>query len=340
MDEALFAKYSPATIIGVTGTRGKSTTTTLIYEILKNCLPNKKIFVAGGLQGKATLPLIDEAGKDDIVVLELSSWQLQGFHQNKISPHIAVFTNIYEDHLNSYSSMKDYIQDKKNIFLFQKKNDYCIINKDNIYTKELENEIKSKIIWFSAKKTPKKWHLKMKGAHNLENVSAAIEVGKIFGLSLEQMEKTIVNFPGLEHRLEFVKQINGVEFVNDTTSTTPIAGQMALKSIKSPIVLIAGGASKKLDLSGFAKDVAKKVKAVVLLNGSATQELKTGIIKNDGANLIAGEFDNFEKAIKHAYSLSLPGDCILLSPGCASFGMFVNEFDRGDKFKKIVNQLP
>ncbi|MBI5076775.1 UDP-N-acetylmuramoyl-L-alanine--D-glutamate ligase [Candidatus Falkowbacteria bacterium] len=341
MDESLFAEYCPCPIIGVTGTRGKSTTTALIAKLLENWWANDKrrVYLAGNVQGEATLPLIDKVKRDDLVVLELSSWQLQGFGEKKISPHIAVFTNVFPDHLNYYPDMRTYINDKKNIYRYQNKDDYCVINKDNFITKKLMKEIKSKIISFSAADFPADWRATLPGRHNLENICAAIAVGKIFKISLPKIKETVCQFKGLEHRLEFVNKINQIAFINDSTSTTPIAGQAALDAITSPIILLAGGAHKNLDLSDFAKSIVAKVKAVILLEGTATNELACLIKKSNGANLIAGRFNNLEKAVRHAYSLSLPGDTILLSPGCASFGMFINEFDRGEQFKKIVNQL-
>ena len=341
MDESLFAKYCPCPIIGITGTRGKSTTTTLIGQIMKQCWENdkRKVFISGNLEGEATLPLIDEVTKDDLVILELSSWQLQGFGWAKISPQIAIFTNIYPDHLNSYKTMREYINDKKYIFKYQKKKDHCIINAKNPYTKNIKDEITSNVIPFSRNMVPKEWNLNVLGAHNLENIAAAIETCKLFGIKTKKMKKAIESFKGVEHRLEPVETINDITFINDTTSTTPISGNMALKSIKSPIILIAGGATKNINLSPFAREIVRRAKAVILLEGSATEELEEKIKRNDGKNLIAGRFDNFEEAIKKAYAISIPGDTILLSPGCASFGMFINEFDRGEQFKKIVKSL-
>lgn len=341
MDESLFAEYCPCPIIGVTGTRGKSTTSTLIYKILKKNWENekRKVYLSGNLLGEATLPLIDEITKNDLVVLELSSWQLQGFGAKKISPTIAVFTNIFPDHLNYYKTMHAYINDKKFVFQFQTKRDYCVINAENNYTKNIKNEVQSKIVEFRKDDVPKNWRLVLLGDHNRENIAAALAVGKIFGLAKKQMRATVENFSGLEHRLELVATINGISFFNDTTSTTPIAGVKALSAMSRPTILIAGGATKNLNLTEFAKLIAKKTKAVVLLEGTATNELLNKIIKHGGRHLIIGKYDNFEESIKHAYSLSLPGDVVLLSPGCASFGMFKNEFDRGEQFKKIVKLL-
>lgn len=339
MDESLFAEYCPARIIGITGTRGKSTTTKMIGSMLKDLYKEGKVYIAGNLQGEATLPLIKQVKENDIVVLELSSWQLQGFGWKKISPQIAVFTNVYEDHMNSYKDMAEYINDKKIIYKYQTKKDFCVININNKYTKELDKEIKSQIKWFSSKDIPNQWELKIPGKHNRENAAAALAVGRILGFNDDKIKTCLTNFSGLEHRLEFIQEINGIKFINDTTSTTPIAGIKALQSINAPIVLLAGGATKNLDLKPFAKEIIKKVKAVILLNGSATDDLENLIKKNKGEELISGRYDSFEDAVKHAYAISLSGDCVLLSPGCASFGMFKNEFDRGDQFRKIVKRL-
>ena len=339
MDESLFAKYCPCPIIGITGTRGKTTTAFLIEKLLKDNLKGKNIYLAGNIQGEATLPLIDKVTKNDLVVLELSSWQLQGFEKNKISPHIAIFTNVYPDHLNTYKTMKEYIADKKIIYQFQKKTDYCIINKENSYTNKLESEIPSNLIWFQKKDVPKDIDTKLSGKHNIENIAAVLAVANILEIPQDKAIKSIQGFKGVPHRFEFVRNINGINFINDTTSTTPIAGQKALDSISSPIVLIAGGASKNLNLNALAKAITKKVKAVILLEGTATDELERKIKKNGGQNLIIGRFTDFKEAIEKAYSLALPNDTVLLSPGAASFGMFQNEFERGDQFKKIVTQL-
>jgi len=341
MDESLFAEYCPCPIIGITGTRGKSTTTTLIGHMLKRVWENdkRKVYLAGNLQGEATLPLIDKVTKNDLVVLELSSWQLQGFDAKKISPPVAVFTNVFPDHLNSYKTMREYIEDKKTIFAFQKKTDYCVINAENNYTRNIRDEIRSRVISFYKTDVPKSWQPKLLGEHNLENIAAAMAVGKIFGFKKEQLHESLCEFVGMEHRLEFVTTVNDVAFINDTTSTTPISGRLALNTVNRPIILLAGGATKNLNLTEFARTITKKARAVLLLEGTATDELEKKIKKYGGSNLIVGRFNNFEAAVKHAYGISLPGDTVLLSPGCASFGMFINEFDRGQQFKKIVKQL-
>ena len=339
MDESLFAKFCPCPIIGVTGTRGKTTTTMLIYELLKET--GRKVHLGGNILEKATLPLIDKVKPNDLVVLELSSWQLQGFGWAKISPQIAVFTNIYPDHLNRYSNMQEYINDKKLIYQNQQPSDYLVTNKNNPKTKKAGAEALSQVIYFDKKNVPKSWKLKILGEHNLENIDAAVKVAEIFGLSKAAIKKVVENFGGVEHRLEVFKTVRGVTFINDTTSTTPIAGQKALAAVNKPLILIAGGATKKLDLTEFAKDIAKKtfVKKVILLNGGATDELENLIKKFGGAKKTLGRYDNFKHAINDAFKTAKRGQTVLLSPGCASFGLFINEFDRGAQFKKIVSQL-
>jgi len=337
MDESLFAKYCPCPIIGITGTRGKTTTTTLIAEILK--LTGKNIYLAGNIQGKATLPLIDKVTKDDLVVLELSSWQLQGFGWDKISPHIAVVTNIYEDHLNRYKNMKEYIKDKKNIYKFQTDEDYLILNNENLETKKMAKKAKAQILWFDAETVPRDWDLKILGKHNKENVAAALKVADIFNLDLKQVRKVCEDFKTVENRLEPIAKIDGVVFINDTTSTTPVATQAALDAYQDfPIILIAGGADKNLDFENLAKNISTRTKACFLLAGSATPNFKKRV-EYYGGEFVADVFDNMEKAVQAAFETSEVGDVILLSPGFASFGLFKNEFDRGDQFKKAVEKL-
>ena len=337
MDESLFVKYAPVKIVGITGTRGKSTTTILIYKLFKKA--KFPVWLTGNIRKKAALPLLAKVKKGDWVIMELSSWQLQSFAQEKISPHIAVFTNIYPDHLNRYLSMNRYIEDKKAIFKYQTKKDFIVLNHDSQAMGEFGKQAKSKVIWFSRRDFPSNWQLKIKGEHNKLNATAIIKVGEILGIKKEIIKKVIKDFSGLEHRLEEVAVINNIQYVNDTTSTTPVAGIAALKSFKKPIILIAGGASKNLNMSVFAKLISDKVKKVIFLSGTETENLLGLVRKYKGEKKIIGKFNDFKKAVLKAKRIAVPGDVILLSPGCASFGMFVNEFDRGEKFKEIVLRL-
>lgn len=336
MDDSLFAKMCPCPIIGITGTRGKTTTTHLIAEILK--LTDKKVYIGGNILGMATLPLIKKVKKNDLVVLELSSWQLQGWGEAKISPHISVITNIYPDHLTYYGgSMKKYVADKKQIYKNQTKDDYLIINKDNPYSKEFAREAKSKIIWFSNKDLPKNWKLNIVGEHNKENVAAAIKVAEIFQIPKARVKKVVENFKGVEHRLQFIKAIDGIKFYNDTTSTAPIALEKALCAFDKKVILIAGGKSKSLPLKDAAKAICKKAKETILLEGSGTDLLIKELKKQKHGKFYTT--DNLKKAVDLAYSLAQKGDIILFSPGFSSFEMFENEFDRGRQFVKLANKI-
>jgi len=343
MDEALFCKYAPVKTIGITGTRGKSTTTELIYRLLKRA--GFSVWIGGNIRGKATLPLLEKVDKDDWVIMELSSWQLQGFEKFKISPHIAVWTNILEDHLNRYCSMENYINDKKIIYRYQKKEDLLLVNKDN---KELfkkiksdKNNIASKIVFFEKKDYSDclKKSVQLKGRHNMENIAGVFAVAGVLDVDIDIVIETIKRFKGLPGRLEKIATFNGVLYVNDTTSTTPAAGIAALDSFVRPIILIAGGSSKNLTMDAFAKKIVKRVKKVIFLQGGETINLINLVKKFSGEKKIAGNYNSLDEAVVKAQNLAQEGDIVLLSPGCASFGMFKNEFDRGKKFIEAVGGL-
>lgn len=338
MDESLFLQLCPVPVIGVTGTRGKTTTTTLIGEVLKKA--GYPTLLGGNLQGIATLSLLSKITPKSRVVLELSSWQLQSFEWDKIASHIAVVTNIYPDHLNRYQSMDDYIADKKLIFKYQNSDDFLVLNKENEITRSFANKAKARVVWFKKDDWPKEWILKIPGDHNRENAAAALAVAQILGIDKEIVKEAVCSFGGVPHRIETIRELGGVTFINDTAATMPVAGIAALRAFNGkPIILICGGNTKKLDLTDFAKEITQKAKAVVLLEGTATDELQSSIINYKSSIKILGRFNDFKSAILTTKMAAKPGDVILLSPGCTSFGMFKNEFDRGEQFKRIVNQL-
>jgi len=338
MDDALFALLAPCKIIGVTGTRGKTTTSTLIAEIAK--ATGKKVYLAGNIKGMATLPLLDKVEKDDIVVLELSSWQLQGWRDLKISPHISVVTNIYPDHQNYYkNSMAKYVYDKEAIFANQKKNDFLVLNKNCAWCKKFSKKAPGKVIWFSANGVPCGWNLKILGEHNLENIAAAVAVGKILDLPVVKIKKTVENFRAVPGRLEFVREVRGVKYYNDTTATMPEATIAALRAIGgNKIILICGGADKNLNFKDLVPAIKKHTKAVVLLNGTATPKLRQKLLVTR-YSLPVTLADNMCEAVKTARKFAVRGDVVLLSPAAASFGMFKNEFDRGDQFLREVKKI-
>lgn len=343
MEESLFLKLCPVreNIIGITGTRGKTTTTTLIGEILKKAgLPT---LLGGNLRGVSTLSLLRQITPEMKVVLELSSWQLQAFAEGKISPHLAVLTNLYEDHLNRYKNIEEYFEDKKNIYRFQNENDYLIINKriPTLRRDDVIHEAKGKIIWFAAEDVPLtiRKNFCLPGEHNLENLAAAYQAAKILGLDDQRISRGVKGFKGVEFRLQEVGKIGGVTYINDTTSTTPTAGIAAIKTFKGkPIILICGGSSKKCACDLWAKEIVKNVKTVILLEGSGTDDLENNL-RILGFQNIKGRFNDFQKAVIAAQKAALPEDVVLFSPGFASFGMFANEYERGEQFNAFLQKI-
>ncbi len=338
MDESYAVTLTDATVIGITGTRGKTTTTTLIYEILKKA--GYDVYISGNIRGTATLPLLDKLTKNSYLVLELSSWQLQGFGEEKTSPDYSIITNIYEDHLNRGGGMDNYVADKKNIYKYQVESDFLFLNneKQDKYHTDFKQEAKSKIIFFS-KNDLINYKTNLFGDHNLENIAAARALCIELGVDEGIIRGVVENFMPVEFRLEKIREINGVIFINDAASTAPIAGVKALEAFGDKVLLICGGATKGLPIDDFAKTICDHSKHVALLSGTETEGLKNKIKEFGGENLIIGVFDNFEMAVETLYKKAKSGDIILLSPGCASFGMFKNEFDRGEQFNKIVNAL-
>ena len=338
----LFFDLSPSkNIIGVTGTKGKGTTASLIYNIIKKS--GKRVWLGGNI-GVAPFEFINKIKKNDWVVLELSSFQLEDM---ETSPRIAVMTNFYKEHLapadpnnpNYHKTLPGYWNAKFNILKYQKKGDKAVVNKktrkqENKKTEFFKN-LKSKIIYFEKADLP----TMLVGEHNKENIAAAVEVAKIVGVKKEIIEKAVKNFKGLEHRIELVKDINGVKYYNDAFATTPEAVITALNSFDAPIILIAGGSEKKSDFKKLAKVIKKKAVFVILLNGKATPRLKKEIKKAGFFGKNIKLVYNMKEAVRIAKREAISGDIVLLSPACASFGMFKNYKERGCMFKKEINKL-
>lgn len=341
MDVSLFAKCAPDTIlVGVTGTRGKSMTTALIYEILKK---NEKFFkrnvyLGGNVRGIATLSLLEKIKKGDVLVCELDSWQLQGFGEAKISPHISVFTSFMPDHMNYYKdSMKDYFADKANIFKYQKKGDVLIVRPH--VKKFIPKNIKSKLIVADVKNIIN-YKFIVPGEHQRENLACAVEVAKQFNIPISKIKQTVKNFKGLEGRLQYLKTVKGVKIYNDNNATTPeatISGIRALSENKKEgkIILIGGGADKKLDLGLYVNVLNTFCKAIILIPGTGTDKL----IENYKLRIKNVKARNLNEAVKTALGLASRGDIILFSPAFASFGQFNNEYERNDLFMEIIKRL-
>ncbi|HPL93273.1 MAG TPA: UDP-N-acetylmuramoyl-L-alanine--D-glutamate ligase [bacterium] len=339
MDESLFAKFKPedAKIIGITGTRGKTTTTFLINDLLP--LTGKRFHLAGNVQGKATLPLLEIVQPGDLILLELSSWQLQGFGEAQISPEIAIWTNLYPDHLNYYQgSMEAYSNDKKQIYLHQKESDLYIYNQDDDFVRNTAHEAKAQKISFSINDVPEDWQFKILGKHNRSNVAAALACGRALGLSNEVMRPILENFGGVEYRLQYLGEKNNLKFYNDSTSTTPVAGATALAAFPNQdIYLIAGGSDKNLEFDDWAAMAKDNAKAIFLLKGEGTNKIKDALLKIGAENLVAGEYESLVGAWEALLAQAGYG-IVLFSPACASFGMFINEYDRGEQFSKLVKE--
>lgn len=343
MDASLFTKFTPATVVGVTGTRGKSTVTHLLEHILNIAYP-KHVFVGGNVRGMATLPLLKKAKVGDIVVLELDSWQLQGFGDAKISPHIAVFTNFMVDHMNYYKgNMKKYFNDKANIFKYQKEGEVVIAGEQAV--KEIKGRFKGLVKGdaFIARKSivPKSWKIKILGDHNRANIACAVLVARELDVAENIIKKGVESFMGVPGRLEYLRTVRGVKYYNDTTATTPDGNRVALLALtarsRKNIVLIAGGNDKELDYREMAKLIHKTVKGLVLIKGTATDKILALLPKKHSYEVMV--VVSMKEAVKSARVLARRGDTILLSPGATSFGIFKNEFDRGNQFVALVKKL-
>ncbi|MBU2028796.1 UDP-N-acetylmuramoyl-L-alanine--D-glutamate ligase [Patescibacteria group bacterium] len=364
MDSSLFFKLCKNEIIGVTGSKGKTTTATLILEILKKAGRNP---VAVGIGKISVLDQLKELKKDSVVVFELSSWRLSALGRNQLSPKIAVLTNIYPDHLNYYKNMTEYVSDKKEIFRHQKPQDWCVINWDDETLNKLGPEINAQIIKFSGhkiergksvcveneaiylndgideKKVLDLSRISLKGKHNLANILAAIGAAQAMEINLEEIREAILEFKKAPaHRLEFVRELRGIKYYNDTAATTPESAISGINSFEEPVILICGGSDKKLDMAQLAKEICQKVKGVIFLQGTATDKILAEIKKIIGSEVEEKNFPvvtSLEKALELANNSADPGDVILLSPGATSFGLFPNEFVRGEKFKEAVMRL-
>lgn len=365
----LFFENCPAPIIGITGTNGKSTSATLTYEILKaGSMLKKKIFFGGNIGG-SLLNQLSEMTEDDLVILELSSFQLMDLSKLHKSPHVAVILNITPDHLDYHKDFNDYLDAKKSILKFQDESDFAIINHHQIKTRELARDACSRVFYFNAYKKLKdgiylddemiisRWRGKvqkimpvsdipMPGRHNIENVMVAIACGIIYKVDPQIISDTIANFQGLEHRLELVKEIEGVKYYNDSKATTPESTIAALYSFKAPIILLAGGSEKFSKFKRMSQEIVKRCKAVYLFGQTSKRifasinkrfnQMKPEMLKLKKEDIYLVE--DMKSALSSAQKKAEKGDIILLSPACASFDQFANFEERGEEFKKMIRE--
>lgn len=349
-------KLAPCKIVGITGSDGKTTTTSLIYEILKT---KYKCFLGGNI-GTPLFTRISEMRPKDIVVLELSSFQLMNMD---LSTDIAVVTNISPNHLNVHKDYQEYIDSKANIFKHQNENDILVINYDNDITKNFAKQENGKVISFSRlEKLPNgviydedtvkicdndlrrhvinKKDIKIRGIHNVENICAAIAATKSL-VSPEEQKQAIMDFVGVEHRLEFVRELDGVKWYNDSIASSPNRTIAGLNSYSERIVLIAGGRDKNLDYDPIAKPIIDNVDTLIVM-GETADKIKNAVTselekQNKTLNII--KVSNVEEAVKTAKKQAKPNQVVLFSPASTSFDMFKNFEERGRKFKEEVNKL-
>jgi len=336
---------SDVTLIGITGSNGKTTTTTLTYEILKNA--NMPVILAGNI-GYPLSSVIENVKSNDILLMEISIQQLCNF--DKFKTNISVLTNIYDAHLDFVGNIENYINIKKRIFNHHTKDDYAILNYDNEIVKNNYNDIMSfkeyfskenknvkcylsnGDIYFDGKKLISTSELLLKGNHNYENVMASIMIAKRLGVSDEVIIDTLKNFSGVEHRIEYVRDLNGVKIYNDSKATNVKATEIALSSFSNPIILLLGGLDRGHsfdDLIPFMNNVK-----LVVSYGETKDRIKEWCTKI-GKNCIVT--DNLENATDIAIDNSISGDVILLSPACASWDQYKDFEERGRVFKEYVN---
>ena len=353
----LFFKLCPAKILGVTGTKGKGTTATLINNIINQS--GQKSYIAGNI-GKPALNLLDKLTNKDWVCLELSSFQLQDLD---LSPHIAVILNITSEHLDVHQTTQEYREAKLNILSHQKKTDKAVINADYETTKEFSKLTKAEIYYFSrhtkvdgsyVEKNQIKLNLNnkiisigsadkllLRGRHNHENITAAITAAYLSGADIDSIKSTVFSFKGLKHRLQLIKEVRGITFYNDSFSTTPETAIAALRSFSQPITIILGGSYKGSDYSELATELHRNpyLKNIILI-GDMAAEIKKSIKVAGGTRAkIIYKPRNMTKIVNFAFKASTKNDVVILSPAAASFDMFKNYKDRGEQFIKAVNYL-
>ena len=348
-----FFEKCKAQIIGVTGTKGKGTTASLIASIFE--VTGKKVWLLGNI-GVAPLEYLAQISKNDIVVYELSSFQLWDI---KRSPHVAVVLMIEPDHLNIHEDFDEYVNAKANIRRFQKAGDLCIYNPNNKHSLEIANvsdqgrsvrysipddggvytknnffyELEHQICSIDA--------LQLIGNHNLENACAALTVAKFYEITDEDIKSGLQKFQGLPHRIEFVRELNGVKYYNDSFSSAPSATIAAIKSFTQPEILIMGGIDKGADFNELAEVIANQnnIKLIIVMGEIRNKLAEILKVNNSSLKIEITDLSTLRPIIELAKLYSSAGDVIVMSPGCASFDMFNNFYDRGDQFRNIVNNL-
>ncbi|TFG84195.1 MAG: UDP-N-acetylmuramoyl-L-alanine--D-glutamate ligase [Spirochaetales bacterium] len=358
-DLSIFLSLCRTPIVAVTGSKGKSTTSSAIAHALSGA--GIRSFLGGNIT-VSPFTFLDKAGPDDRIVLELSSWQLGDMKgMGVLKPHVCVLTRIVPDHLDRYGTMEAYVADKRLIYADQDRGDWTICDADDPYGPEFSAESAGSTLWYGRNAPADKpgariledgrcvanlpdvglveilpTRIAVPGAHNRSNLAAAGLAAWAAGADPASLAGSLASFPGVEHRLELFAERDGVRWCNDSAATVPQAVAAALEAFAEPVVLITGGTDKKLDFSPV-REAYRRATEIILLAGSGTDKLLS-LLDEDGIPY-HGPFSDFGEAVRIAASLARPGWTVLLSPGCTSFGMFRNEFDRGRSFKAAVAEL-
>ncbi len=341
-------------VLAITGTNGKTTTTALLGEIM--AAHNLDTYVVGNIGNPYTEAAL-ETKIGSIIVAEMSSFQLETIHE--FTPKVSAILNITPDHLNRHHTMEAYIQAKKNIAKNQKSTDVCVLNYEDEVTREFAKEIKAQVLFFSSKRKLEKGiylqddcivytsgeeaytlcsvdELRLLGVHNYENVMAASAMALAYGVSLDVVAKVIREFAGVEHRIEFVCEKSGVMFYNDSKGTNPDAAIKAIKAMNRPTILIGGGYDKDSDYEEWIQAFDGKVKKFIL-TGQTREKINKAALNCGFTDTLM--IESFDEAVMKCVELAKDGDAVLLSPACASWGVFANYEQRGDKFKELINNL-
>jgi len=350
MSASLLARITRMPIVGVTGTRGKSTVTLLVEALLK--ADGRSVVLGGTIKGVSNLALLETIQEDSFGVFELDSWQCQGFgeehtlrvegiQQGPISPQVAVFTTFMPDHLNYYKNDLDaYLSDKANIFLHQTPSDTLVIGTQALPALEkYKKKIQAHVIVADEKTVPAGWKLRLLGTHNRYNAGIAVAVARSLGIDDEVIKTGVENFSPIPGRLELLRTVKGIDIYNDTNATTPEATIVALTALtaeerKGGVILIAGGTDKSLDSRALIPAIQKHTKKCLLLAGTGTDKLLAENLSIDAEVVMS-----LGEAVHRAYQYAEEGDAIILSPAFSSFGMFTNEYDRGEQFIRLVAEL-
>ena len=351
----IFFELCAATIIGITGANGKSTTATLTAHLLKAELDSRfrgndrrNVWLSGNIGNEPLLTVLDRISANDLVVLELSSFQIEQLAQIQKGPKVALLTNLTPNHLDRYGTFANYCAAKENIFKFQKSDEnfpaVSIFNaEDEVSTEWFEkykNDAGRTCIKFSTDDVSEEIRKQfgLPGRANLSNLAAAIAVARHFGVKDDEMIKTLPEFKVLPHRLELVAKINGVRWYNDSKATTPQSAIASLEAFRQPIIIIAGGYDKNLPFDEFGEKIAQKAKAVILL-GQTAGKIKDAIKVHKSTRTQVEIVDSLAPAVDLAQKLAISGDVVLLSPACASYDMFDNFEHRGREFCKLLRQM-